>query len=105
MNRRKGVVDIVDDDDNDEVGDKNRFGVRVCCIVKFFVYEDVVVYLLVVELGLCLLCSKDKVCVILVNNIILRFVFYYLMFLMGILVNFRYFGDFVYYKNKIFVFI
>lgn len=68
------MVDIVDDDNN-EVNDKNRYGVRVCRIVKFFVYEDVVVYLLVVELGLCLLCSKDKVCVILVNSMILKILF------------------------------
>lgn len=81
------MVDIVDDDNN-EVDDKNRYGVRVCCIVKFFVYEDVVVYLLVVELGLCLSCSKDKVCVILVNSMILKIFFLLFNVFNRFLVNF-----------------
>lgn len=104
MNRRKGAVDTADDD-NDEAGDKNRPGARACRIAKSPVHEDAVVHLSAVEPGLCLSCSKDKVCVILANNIILRFVSYYSMFLMGILVNLRHFGDSVYHKNKIFVFI
>lgn len=74
MNRRKGAVDTADDD-NDEAGDKNRPGARACRIAKSPVHEDAVVHLSAVEPGLCLSCSKDKVCVILANNIILRFVF------------------------------
>lgn len=73
MNRRKGAVDTADDD-NDEAGDKNRPGARACRIAKSPVHEDAVVHLSAVEPGLCLSCSKDKVCVILANNIILRFV-------------------------------
>lgn len=73
MNRRKGAVDTADDD-NDEAGGKNRPGARACRIAKSPVHEDAVVHLSAVEPGLCLSCSKDKVCVILANNIILRFV-------------------------------
>lgn len=72
--RRKGAVDTADDDNN-EADDKNRHGARACRIAKSPVHEDAVVHLSAVEPGLCLSCSKDKVCVILANSMILKIFF------------------------------
>lgn len=68
--RRKGAVDTADNDNN-EADDKNRQGARACRIAKSPVHEDAVVHLSAVEPGLCLSCSKDKVCVMLARSMML----------------------------------